>query len=290
MLLKNGQPFELSPEQKKQVLSKFDRFPVILNYHPNKRQWDDKNKVWKQPPVLAIETTGTARIDDELVSIKYASSIRTSQKGVIITSPGMVECDGNMRIEKSNVDFLWWLYYCADKISNNDKASKTPFFSFEKKADAAKKTIGQRSEIFEAEQFLLSEDKGLSIDHLIEVAISFNVPVENVSPEEIKESLMAVVSNDKLRSDFITRCKELSSGNSDILIENLIRDGLESKVIRHKPKSWSFFFVNEKNELGELFTTVKSAKDVNKSLADKLYEKKALVDILKKEIDLKKGN
>lgn len=289
MLFKNGQPFELTTEQKNDVKSKFDRFPVVLQFHKNKRKWDNVNKMWKQPPLLAIETTATAEVKGELVTIKYASNTRTDRKGNMITTPTMLESSGKMMIDKTQLDLLWFLYYCADHVSNNDKKSSDPFFEFEFKAIEAQKKIQDKTSSFTALKYILDPVSALSDEKLIELCKSYKIYSEDMQLQEVKDKLVVIAESESRRDDFISRCKELEDmEDGDELVETIVRRALDENVVRRKAKnSWAFHWVDENGELGPEFTKVRSSSDVESSLVDRVKGSEVLLNNLKKQMQHK---
>ena len=72
MLYKNRKEFQIPEEHKAELKKLFPRFPVVLKYHPSRVKYDANNKVQKAPEVLAIPTTSSASVFDQVEQFTYA--------------------------------------------------------------------------------------------------------------------------------------------------------------------------------------------------------------------------
>ena len=288
MLLKNGTRYELSQEQKDEVLSKFDRFPVILRIHTGLKRWDDENKRFRTPPLLMVQTTSMAEIDGSSDNYTYATNVKKVD-GDLVATNNTLDVSGSITVQKSNIEFLWWLYNCCPRISNNKLKSTTPYWEFEKKDETAKEVADKKRREAAVYKYLYDTD-GLNNSQLIMVAKAFLVNTENVSPDEIRTNIEAKVNSGSGEEIdlLVSRCKEAMGGSKSDLLENTVNNAISQEIIVADTKRWGFYFKDEDGEVGSLFSKVKPTKDMPKALLEVMRNKPALIETLERELEASK--
>ena len=289
MLLKNDEVFKLTEEQKQDVLKKFSRFPVVLNYHKSKTTWDAENKRYRKADTLAIQTTAPANINGSYDNYTWAKNVKRDQNGNLVSTPTMLLIKGGMVIDKTEIELLWWLYNCAPKISNNAKKAQIPYFEFEQKEKAAQQSVNLKRKTVAVQKLIFDVTDGISDEHLKQIAESFKIDTNTISLDEIRNDLEAqVIANDNNYNLFIDRVKALKEGVSE-LVENIVQEAIENKVIGYQVGKFAYNFLKEDGEVGPLFTKLRAVKTelAQEELVKVLYQNNKLVKLLKEEMEVK---
>lgn len=295
MLYKNGKEFTIPKEQKDELKRLFPKFPVVLKYHKSKIIFDKDNKIHRAPDVLAIPTTASAKVGDQIDQYTYAMSARKDEKGVLRTTPRSIEVYRSVLIKEGNLDLLWYLYYCAPRIANNNVKSATPYFVFEDKAKDAQIEEDKVKKELKLKNLIYNDEIGLSVNELNEIANTFDIPFEDLSTSEIRSQLYKKIGkSDEQYQTFMERVATIKKSDSGELTENVVSKALEEKVIIYNHSKFTYHFTDplDKDKPGAVLTSMRSIKeaDAPKELAQVLARKKDVLEVLKKEMASRKEN
>jgi len=292
MLLKNNKEFEIPEEHKKELKEKFQKYPVVLKYHNSKIVFDKENKVKRKPQTLAIQTTVSAKIGDQVDQYTYATNTRLNSKGHLVVTPTAIEVNGSLAIKEGNLDLLWFLYYCAPKIQNNKMKDRSPYFVFENREEDARREEDKVKRNLKVQNLIYNDEIGLKGDELKEIAKTFDIKVDMLSLSETRIQLDKRVSaNDIQYNTFIKRVAALKDSSSGELTENIVEQALKDGVIVYDHTKFTYHFTDPlTGEAGSVLTKMRSTKkeEAPKVLAEVLANKKDVLTVLKREMASRK--
>ncbi len=255
MLFKNNEQFDLSAEQRKELMEVIGKFPVTVQWMPHKIRPNKNNKLPDKPPAMGIRTqwTVTDKKGNKAV-YQYAENYTVDPTTKVkVFDPIMVPFPGYSQYQEKDIEWVWFLWHCFPSIKDgyNSNAATKDEIMFYLPAKEKAKTIAYETKLTKAKMLILDPDAGLGEDELRKLLTAyFFSNVSELTFDQVKDALMTHIQRGKDEVERLNNIQHFISlhGNDEAIEMRFItQQAIEKELIKyHSGKRLYYLMVEGK--------------------------------------------
>lgn len=273
MLYNNGQIYRMNDEEKA-LLRKIFNFPLKMVYPPDMVKNNPLNPgVPDQPASITIPLKEVLRNQDgETEEWRWCNTIGRDNKGLIRYIPRNIHFNGSLRIEGTDLELLYFLYFKSPHCQNGavpENFRKKLYFALEDPTKIASDKVVRESD-YAKYKYSLYNEEGLPEHILRAVAKAYFIPdVDKLTFDQVRVAIDFEVNRDK--KEGIKKFAEMSDMGEYSKARALIQGAIDNKLVIFHPSSRSWCWpdpdINSKRK-GEEICKVLGKANQNEALVD----------------------
>ncbi len=250
-LFKNheSKPYTLTDAQRKEFMKAIGgKFPVTVQYVPEKVRKNPKNRIPDQPSMVIIGLTRTVADGNSRAIYTYADSFDVDPVTKRnIYNPTTIEFTGSRTFNSdTDIDLLWFLWYCHPGFrggKNNAGESHLDEIEFNLPHLKRLENVEYEEKLFEAKQLILSKTALPEADLKTAAKAFFIDGVDDMNTVDVKDALLRQLqggTNIRQKLDRIEQFMAIANSPESLRVRSIIQSALESKLIQWEPvrRAW----------------------------------------------------
>lgn len=249
MLLKNGEPYNLTANDVKALKQRFRHFPVVITYakeriQPPSTPHNIQQGIKDKPASISVPFSAQVKTKSGIVEWRYAEVKKVTPSGNVLWEPRRFALmEGHPEsLSERDIEKLWWLYNACPFVKGGlNFNGKMPKFEFEDKVKDADMKAEYEAELSEIKALIYSERLGLGEKKLRAIAKAYFVPnVDSLTFSQVKLAVEHEVFRDQNHG--VEKFKDLVDSDDVVKIKGMLQEAMDKNLLTFMAakKTWAW--------------------------------------------------
>jgi hypothetical protein len=256
MLLKNDEPYELSPQDYKDIKKFFPKFPVRLKFPDNRVKKNPKNRTPDQPASISTPYFAIKKTDKGSESWRYYETVMHDINGVKIYNPTHLVLRGNYTITENDKELAFWLINASPYLKEGKNFNgRVPKYTIENLIGEAEIKAAKETLTAEVKALIYSDKVGLGEDKLRLIAGAYFIDgVKEMTFPQVRLALDHEIQLNK--DDGFQKFLEISDADQTLTVRANLQKAIDHKLITYNKPKKEWAWVTDQGKANELITKV----------------------------------